>query len=495
MKEATLIYPHQLYSPHPASTKNRLHVLVEDARFFDDHHNKVKFHKQKLVLHRASMKYYEREVLKKQGMQVEYVDFGDAARFFELLTKYKEEGLESIHVVDPTDHVLEAQLRHMCDAHDLGLMIYETPNFLTPKIEVERFFAGQRHYSASEFYINQRKRLRILMGSKGMPAGGSWTFNGDKGRLPGRLKIPSIKRFRSNAYVEEARRYVESKFSDHPGLVDEFIYPINEDEAKAWFDNFLEKRFADFSAQGRWIVDGERFAFHSLLSAPLNIGLLSPQYILERVDRFIRTHRIPLESIEILVRQIIGSREFTRAAYLSIGERQRAINFFLHNRRLSSMWYGTNSAIFPLDRALAKVMTCAYCSNSERLMVLGNLMLMSEVHPDDVFRWFMTMFIDAYDWSMVPNVYGVSQFADGGLIIKTPQFFPASEVLKISNYDCADWCDTWDGLFWRFVDRHRVLFSRNEVLSKYTHKLGQMTKRDRKDFFAAADAFTSKATR
>ena len=109
-----------------------------------------------------------------------------------------------------------------------------------------------------------------------------------------------------------------------------------------------------------------------------------------------------------------------------------------------------------------------------------------EIHPDDVFRWFMTMFIDAYDWSMVPNVYGMSQFADGGLIMKTPQFFPASEVIKISNYDCADWCDTWDGLFWRFIDRHRVLFSRNEVLSKYTTKLAQMTQDDRKDFFAAA---------
>ena len=122
-------------------------------------------------------------------------------------------------------------------------------------------------------------------------------------------------------------------------------------------------------------------------------------------------------------------------------------------------------------------------------------MLLCEVHPDEVNRWFMEMFVDGYAWSMVPNVYGLSQFADGGLIISAPHVYPSSEVLGISDYRPGAWCDTWDGLFLRFVDRHRLLFSRNPVLAKHARYRSKLTKQRRKELMKLGDEFIEDATR
>jgi deoxyribodipyrimidine photolyase-related protein len=496
MKEATLIYPHQLYSPHPASAKHRLHVLFEDDRFFNDPASSVRFHKQKLMLHRASMKCYEKEVLKANGLKCEYLEHGDIQHFYSLVEGYKKEGLESIHVVDPTDTILERQLRQFCETHDLDLMIYETPNFLTPKVELDRFFEGKRHHRLEDFYQFQRKRMGILIDSKGNPEGGQWSFEEAKRlALSKRKKFPQVKRFRSRKYLDEARKYVEKKFPDHPGLTDDFVYPINEEEAKSWFDYFLEKRLANLVRYRDSMVEGDPFAFCSCISSSLNIGLLSPFSILERINRFIGGNKIPLGSVESIVRRLIGNREFVRAIYLMFGEKQRSANFFLHSRRLSPMWYGCDTGLPPLDKTIFSALKHAYCSGTERLRVLGNIMLLCEAQPDEVYRWFMTMMIDSYEWSVLPNIYGRSQFADGGLMIPNPLFFSSGEILRLSNYKKGEWCDLWDGLYWRFVDRHKLLFSRSKHLSDLTHRLAKMTRARKKAYFKLGKEFMRKATR
>jgi deoxyribodipyrimidine photolyase-related protein len=307
--------------------------------------------------------------------------------------------------------------------------------------------------------------------------------------------MPTIKRFHANKYVDEARRYVERKFTDHPGMTSEFVYPINGEEAKAWLDNFLEHRFALYRNRRDMIVEQQRHAHRSLLAVALNSGLLSPQYVLERVNAHIAKHRVPLASIESFVRGIIGQREYVRAMYLREGSRIRKTNFFFHTRRLSSMWYGTATALLPLDRTLEKIARYANSSLSERLMVLGNIMLLCEVNPQEVYRWFMEMFIDGYDWSMVPNVYGMSQYADGGIVAPGPNIFPSKGVLEISEYEPGDWCRVWDGLFWRFVNRHKALLSRSRTSAVLVKQLNAMPERKLKEFSKAGEAFIEKATR
>ena len=128
-------------------------------------------------------------------------------------------------------------------------------------------------------------------------------------------------------------------------------------------------------------------------------------------------------------------------------------------------FYDATTGIDPVDTVIRRVLKLGYCHHIERLMVLGNFMLLCEISPTAVYRWFMELFIDAYDWVMVPNVYGMSQFADGGLITTKPYLSGSAYILKMSNFPRGDWCTIWDALFWRFIDRHREVFSRNPRMS------------------------------
>lgn len=496
LKTATLIYPHQLYRPHPAIHKKRLQVLIEDPLFFGDPVYKIRFHKQKLMLHRASMKHYEREVLRRNGFPCEYIEYADMDSSERVFEKLKDLGIETIHVVDPTDSMLERRIRRCCVAFGMDLMIYETPNFLIPKAAVERAFEKKRRYVMTDFYIEQRKRMGMLVDEKGRPVGSKWIFSeSEKQASPRSIKVPGVKRFRLNRYVDEARRYVELNFTSNPGLTDRFIYPICEEEAKEWLHDFLERRLHGYGRYGWAIMEGEPFGFHPVMSAVLNVGLLSPRYVLERVHAYLKHHRMPVSSVELLVRNIIGRREFVRAVYLCEGSSQCAINFFFHSRKPSAMWYVPTSEIGPLNDVLNKVLQFGYCSQAERLMVVGNLMLLCEIDPDKVYRWFMEMFVDAYDWVNVTNVYGISQFADGGLASARPIFCLSKDLLRMSTYKGGSWGHVWDALVWRFVDKHKILFSKNKKLVEYTQRLEGMSKDQRKEYFRTAQEFMKMATR
>ncbi len=295
--------------------------------------------------------------------------------------------------------------------------------------------------------------------------------------------------------MEEARIYVERNFPDHPGSTIDFIYPICTAEAQLWCDDFLEKRLEHFSAYHHAIAADDPFLYRAVLSSSLNIGLLSPGGVLKRLDTYLHNHPLPLEAVEAFVSRLVGMREYTRAVYLKLGKRQRAINYFIHSHRLSPMWHGGHTGLPPLDDVLHKLARYAYCSQSERLMVLGNLMLLSETHPDEAYRFFMTMFIDAYDWAVVPNVYGASQHAEGGLMSATPHFNCADELVRLSDYRAGPWCTTWDGLYWRFVDRHRILFGRSQELKSMVSRCKKIPGAQLKRFEKAAKGFLDKATR
>ena len=112
----------------------------------------------------------------------------------------------------------------------------------------------------------------------------------------------------------------------------------------------------------------------------------------------------------------------------------------------------------PSDDAIHHALSTGYCHHIERLMLLGNVMLLCGFHPTRIYTWFMELFVDAYDWVMVPNVYGMSQFADGGIFTTKPYLSGSNYVRKMSDYRKGDWCEIWDGLFWSFIKRHDAFF-------------------------------------
>ena len=479
-QSAVLIYPHQLYKNHPAIHKDRLHILVEDLLYFRDSRYPMRYHKQKLMLHRASMKRYADEVLGAGRYQYQYIDHKEIDdRLGYVFETLANDGITEIHVADPTDYLLERRIRGYCKQYTLNLHWYDSPNFVTPKETLLSFWGDkdEHDYFQTDFYIWQRKRLNILLTKDGDPIGGKWTYDSDnRKKLKKDVVLPDAPPTFDNEYVQEARKYVETHFSEHIGDTENFIYPTNHTEAKAYLETFMAHKMQDYGTYQDAITNRDPFLFHSLLSSSINSGLLDPMEVIDSALAYYdENNDARLASVEGFIRQIIGWREFMRAVYIKDGTTQRKDNFWRHNRALSSAWYDGTLGIAPVDDAIQKAKKYAYNHHIERLMLVGNLMLLSEVHPDEVYRWFMDMFIDAYDWVMVPNVYGMSQYADGGLITTKPYISSSNYVRKMSDYKKGDWCDTWDGLYWCFIAKHDDFFKNNPRLAMMTSHLKRMS--------------------
>jgi deoxyribodipyrimidine photolyase-related protein len=207
----------------------------------------------------------------------------------------------------------------------------------------------------------------------------------------------------------------------------------------------------------------------------LNIGLLTPREVIDRTLQFAATHETPMNSLEGFIRQVLGWREYIRMVYEWKGRLERSRNYWGFKRKIpKDYWMGT-TGIAPVDDTIRKVRETGYCHHIERLMIVGNFMLLNEFDPEEVYRWFMELFIDSYDWVMVPNVYGMSQFADGGLMATKPYISGSNYIMKMSNYAKGDWQETWDILFWRFIDNHRSFFQTNPRLNMMVRTLDKMS--------------------
>jgi deoxyribodipyrimidine photolyase-related protein len=202
-----------------------------------------------------------------------------------------------------------------------------------------------------------------------------------------------------------------------------------------------------------------------------------------------------LNSLEGFVRQVIGWREFIFwIGRERLADYESEPNFFGHRRKLKACWYDGTTGLLPLDTVIRRTEKHAYCHHIERLMVLGSAMLMCEVDPQESYRWFMEMFIDSADWVMAPNVLGMSQFADGGVFATKPYLSGSAYILKMSDYPKDEWCDVWDGLYWRFIDRNLSFFSSNHRMSMMVGGLGRLEPARRERIFGAAERFIERVT-
>lgn len=437
-----IILPNQLFEEHPCFKRKADIFLVEEPRYFSD----FKFHKQKLVFHRASMLMYKK-FLEEKGFFVYYYDWNK--KWLDDANKY-----EKIYMVRPFDHVLEKKLTQ-------NIIFEDSPAFLGGTLK------KSKKYLMARFYQQQRKRFNILI-DKNDPIGGKWSFDFlNRKPLKKGLVPPEHIDFSKNKYVQEAITYVKNNFPDNPGALDQFIYPISHADALVCLDNFIKKKLLFFGDYQDALSTDYPYLYHSLLSPLLNSGLLTPKEVLKKT----LNAAVPINSLEGFIRQIIGWREFILQIYLLEGEVQRSSNFFNHTKKIPCDFYNADTRIEPIDHILKKIEMSAYAHHIERLMVLGNYMLLSEYNPNEIYSWFMEMFIDSYDWVMVPNVYGMSQYADGGLMSTKPYISSSNYILKMSNYSKGNWCKIWDNLFWSFIKKHEKNFSKNPRMSLLVKQL------------------------
>ena len=429
-----LVYPHQLFEEsaifEKLNKKEDKVFIVEDELYLTQYN----FHKLKIEFHQRTMEFYRKFLVDKKH-KVEVI---------KSLSDIKStQEVEVMYVYDVVDDYLNKKILGFAKKNHIAIEVIETPMFMTSNPEIEEYLSTQKthkqKYFMRNFYTWQRKRLNILVDKKGLPTGGKWSFDEDnRQKIPKGIDIPKGVKFKN------------------------FIYATNFSEAKKCLKFFLEKKLNNFGPYEDAVLENENVLFHSVLTPYLNIGLLTPQYVIEETMKYYEAHQKTMlfQSVEGFVRQVIGWREYMRLVYIKLGGKIRSKNYFNATRKLPNTFWTGKTGIPPIDNSILKINDTAYDHHIPRLMILGNFMNLCGFHPDEVYKWFMERFIDSYDWVMVPNVYSMALYADGGEITTKPYISGSSYIIKMSNFkkgkkeDRKSWDKIWDALFWNFVGTH-----------------------------------------
>lgn len=407
------------------------------------------------------------------------------------LSKYYSE----IQIFKIVDKSFEQYLLELLKKYFKYIEILES-NYFINQDNVNNQFLDQNkgkiiHY---KFYVFQRKRLGILLKSDHTPLFDRWSFDEEnRKKIPKDLLVDNSNlRFSTKVY-KDVIKDVDSIFSDNFGILHSCSWlPLNTEQLDNFVCDFFERRFINFGPYEDAISHKDFLLFHSGFSALFNIGILTPKYVLNKMNIYLNkvygfdiycstdskvSAGLPISSIEGFIRQIIGWREFINLMYRYIySDNIDKYNFFNHTNSLSDYFW---TYIFedeiklntPLVNALTNVYNFSFCHHIERLMVIANWMNLNEYNPVECFNWFMSMFVDAYEWVMVPNVIGMGLFADGGLFATKPYIAGGNYLRKMSDFkDWKYWERTWTNLFWKFINKHSDIFSklsRLSVLSKY----------------------------
>lgn len=468
-----LFFPHQLVVPNLAlhetgytiksRTRPKLRAwIVEEWLFF----RQFNFHRQKLIHQRACMKGFAEE-LRCIGWDIEYINAHDPQAevkpLIEFLTAHQ--GIGEVTAYRCSDHWLEKRLLKASAETGLAITWLENPLFLDKPLEPNSWFQGRKRFLQGDYYRKQRTKHGILVDTQsGEPTGGQWSYDKDNRKTyPADSVPPSPLIIDWGKSWKEAEKYVEKHFPDAPGKNrGEWAWPVHRIDAELWLSCFVKERLALFGPYEDAMDQRFNLLHHSGLSPLINNGLLNPSHVLKECLKAGKQKKIPMPSLEGLVRQILGWREFVHGVYLHAGTRQRNGNFWGFERPMPKAFYTATTGIEPVDHCIRSVLKNAYNHHIERLMILSNFMLLCEIHPHAVYQWFMEMYIDAYDWVMVPNVYGMGQFADGGVLSTKPYISSSNYVVKMSNFRAnKTWTEPWDALYWRFISSNQTYFLRN----------------------------------
>jgi deoxyribodipyrimidine photolyase-related protein len=452
-------------------------------------------HQQKIVLFLSAMRAYADE-LRVAGYEVHYQTLNTTdVRPYETRLAATMDATNSVGLLhfEVEDKAMEARLIAFAEKHEYAREELLSPMFTCSREAFAGYSAGKTRLLMGDFYKWQRRRLEVLVDDQGQPQGERWSFDADnRKRLPKDVMPPAIDWPTPNEHVDDVVEIVAHEFADHPGNASDFRWPTTRQQALNWLDNFIETRLAQFGPYEDAMTSRSDAVFHSLLSPYLNLGLLTPAEVIEKISD--HAAAMPLQSVEGFIRQVIGWREFVRGVYRQHSETQDTANFWSHERELTDDWYEGTTGIPPLDDTIQSIQRLGWAHHIPRLMVLGNLMTLCEIRPQSAHRWFMEMFIDSSEWVMGPNVYGMGLFSDGGLFATKPYICGSNYLLKMSDYSKGAWCDTVDGLYWRFIDKHRAFFAANPRLALMPRALDRLDNGRRERIFASAEAFIEQHT-
>jgi len=458
-----------------------------------------KHHKLKILMFLWSMRQY-RDQLVKNGFIVYYnsIDDKNFRDTYEnkLLKILKDEKVRTISYFEIEDHFFEDRFNKFVSDNNLETKLFQSPMFLNSRSQFVEFAKTQKSLiKMASFYQKMRIKMSILIDNNKKPIGGKWSFDEEnRKKISGKIKIPKVPINTEDQRINNLKHKINVLFRDHPGSADYLWMPTNREEALKWMEIFFQNKFHDFGTYEDAIIDNNNFLYHSALSPIINMGLLTPKEIVEKAINFSKKNSIPLNSLEGFIRQIIGWREFIRGIYHYKGKEEKKLNFWQHNRKLTKDWYEGTTGIKPLDDVINDCLKYGYTHHIPRLMIVCNIMNLSRIHPDEIYKWFMEMFVDSSDWVMVPNVYGMGTFADGGIFATKPYSCGSNYILKMSNYKKDEWCDIVDGLYWKFMSDNLSFFKTNPRLSILVKSVERMNEDRKNMIFEKATNFIDNKT-
>jgi len=475
-----LLLPNQLFKHHDIDFDNI--ILYEHPKFFEEYN----YHKSKLVYHRATMKSYYNYMNKKY--KIKYLNY------------YEKLDIKNDMIIyDPIDFDIINDLKKYTKKHKINLEITNNPLFIFTEEELDEYISTtNKPYFNSTFYKWARTKKNILM-NKDKPIGGKWSFDTEN-RLPfpSTYKEGKIK-FIDNEYIEEAAKYVDKNFGNNIGEINIFT-PINHNTAEKYYEEFINKRLSNFGAYEDAISSEVMIGYHSSISALLNIGLLNP---LDVINKAINKKSIKIQSLEGFIRQIISWREYVRLLYIKEHTKFNKNNFLDHTNKLNKIWYSGETNIPPVDNVIKKALKISYGHHIERLMIIGNFMLLMMINPKQVYKWFLEVIsIDAYEWVMEPNVYGMSQHSVGQLMMNRPYYSSSNYIFKMSNYKKSDkfdkielgdeeydWYEIWDALYYNFINHHKKYLKSIYATANSVSLLNKKSEKEQKRLYHIAKLY------
>jgi deoxyribodipyrimidine photolyase-related protein len=504
-----LIFPTQLFDffklgvslkDNSLIVKDLKIYLIEEPTYF----TKYKFHKLKLAFHRASMKSYY-NYLKQKGLDVKYYEFKD-----NYLSDLKN---QEVFFYNPIDHNLTKKI--LSSSAKKATML-ETPEFITTHADLKEYYdknKNKKFTHDSSFYRWQRNRLKILTPITKLSYDKENRLSFPKGQ-----KDVFSPQNNSSKYIAEAKKYVNKHFADNWGIMDNFIFPIDHAGAKKWLANFIKNRLNKFGKYEDAFNSKIKFGYHSILSPLLNIGLLIDKDILDAIHA--NHSKVPLNSLEGYIRQLIGWKQSMRYLYefhldkFTIRSKAAIIgkntivgkNYLNHTNKLSKRFWDATTGIPPVDDCIKKAYQYSYLHHIERLMVIGQFFLLTMVDPDEVYKWFISaVSIDSYEWVMIPNIYGMIMYADGGFMMSRPYFSSSAYIKKMNDGEYKTggkpdgiklgdgneygWDEIWDALYYNLINTHYTKFKKIYATARNVYHWDRKTKDEQKRLIKIAKMY------
>lgn len=471
----------------------------------------VRHHKHQIVMFLSAMRHFAAEQ-EKLGRPVLYHRLtSDPARdrgadFRQILAAdLKKHKPQTVRVVRPGDRRVLALLQQACDETGYRLEMLEDSHFFSTPADFAAHAKGRKSLRLEFFYRELRERFDFLMDTDGSPLGGQWNYDSENRETFGKTgpdRIVPPRSFSPDKIVNEVAALVESRYPDHPGKAETFRLPVTRQQSLLLLDDFIEHRLPQFGQYQDAMWEGEFFLYHSRLSTALNIKLLHPAEVCRRAEQAYHQGRAPLNAVEGFIRQILGWREYIRGVYWHFEENYREKNFLHHQRDLPEFFWTGQTDMRCLADVFRGVERHAYSHHIQRLMVSGLFCLLYGVDPAQFNDWHMATHCDAIDWVSTPNVIGMSQFADGGLLASKPYCASGAYIKRMGNYcsDCRYRPEQATGeracpfttLYWDFLNRHQTRLATNNRLKLQLNNLKKKSPTELKEITETASLLVAR---